>query len=248
MKLSKRIRKIIKWGPWGYRFWRDLMRAPYDRAFPTPAVMDDPTGEFPQAAELREKFPVLRAEALKVSTGQDLPNNHDIMPEQRTFFEFDKIPWKMVTLRAYGFDYPENQAQLPVMQEFLQQNRHVVSATISVFPAGKHLRPHKGPFKGVWRYHLAYLVKDLGEGRTSGELTIDGKTYYLQEGDDLLWDDTFMHEAINRSDMPRIVLLLDVLRSNHPWYLKPITHGMLFIAGRLQAIRGMRKRAAVTGG
>ncbi|MEM8871162.1 MAG: aspartyl/asparaginyl beta-hydroxylase domain-containing protein [Pseudomonadota bacterium] len=245
MTLNKRIRKIIKWGPWGYRFWRDLMRKPYDRAFQTPAVMDDPTSEFPQVEELRAEFAKLRAEALKVSTGQDLPNNHDIMPEQRTFFEFDKIPWKMVTLRAYGYDYPENQAQLPEMKDFLQRNRNVVSATISVFPAGKALRPHKGPFKGVWRYHLPYLVKDMGEGRTSCELTIDGKTYYLNEGEDLLWDDTYMHSAINRSDMPRIVLLLDILRSNHPWYLKPVTHSMLFIAGRLQAIRGMRKRAAV---
>ena len=247
MTLKKRIRKIIKQGPWGYRFWRDRMRKPYERAFPTPPVSDDMARDFPEAAELRERFTELRAEALKVSTGRELPNNHDIMPEQRTFFEHDKIPWKMVTLRAYGYNYPENLAQVPVIADFLRRNRHVVSATISVFPAGKHLRPHKGPFKGVWRYHLAYLVKDLGAGQTSAELTIDGKTYHLREGDDLLWDDTFMHEAINRSDMPRIVLLLDVMRNNHPWHLKLVTQSALNVARIGQAVRGMRQRARVGG-
>ncbi len=245
MTLKKRIRKIIKQGPWGYRFWRDLMRKPYERAFPTPPVSDNMDRDFPQAADLRADFAALRAEALKVSTGRDLPNNHEIMPEQRTFFEHDKIPWKMVTLRAYGYDYPENMALMPVMAAFLRANRHVVSATVSVFPADKHLRPHKGPFKGVWRYHLAYLVADLGDGRTSAELTIDGVTHYLAEGDDLLWDDTFMHEAINRSDMPRIVLLLDVLRHDHPWYLALVTHSVLNVARLGQAVRGMRKRAAI---
>lgn len=55
MSIERRIRKIIKWGPWGYRFWRELMRAPYEWAFPTPAVLDDVLIEFPEAAELRQE-------------------------------------------------------------------------------------------------------------------------------------------------------------------------------------------------
>lgn len=246
MKLSKRIRKFIKWGPWGYRFWRDLMRKPYAHAFQTPAVMPDVLAEFPEAAELREKFPALRAEAIKITTGRDLPSNHEIMPEQTTFYTFDKIPWKMANLRAYSFDYPENLEQMPVMADFLKRNKHVVSATISVFPGGKHLRPHKGPFKGVWRYHLPYLVEDLGDGQTSCELTIDGTQYFLKEGEDMLWDDTFMHEARNRSDKPRVVLLLDVYRRDHPWWLGWVSRTVLFVGRIAQSVRGMRKRAAVS--
>ncbi len=245
MTLKKRLRKIIKWGPWGYRFWRDLLRRPYEAAFPTPAVAPDVLSEFPQAAELREKFPQLRAEALALATGRELPANHEIMPEQTTFFKFDGIPWKMANLRAYGFDYPENMAQMPVMADFLRRNAHVVPATISVFPGGKHLRPHKGPFKGVWRYHLPYLVEDLGEGRTSCELKIDDTQYFLTEGEDLLWDDTYMHEARNRSDSPRVVLLLDVYRKDHPWWLGWVSKLVLNTAKWGQALRGMRNRATV---
>ena len=38
-------------------------------------------------------------------------------------------------------------------------------------------------------------------------MTIDGQSYHLQEGEGFLWDDTFMHSAINRSSQPRVVLL-----------------------------------------
>ncbi|WP_112323812.1 aspartyl/asparaginyl beta-hydroxylase domain-containing protein [Oceanibium sediminis] len=245
MRLKKRIRKIIKWGPWSYRFWRELMRRPYEIAFPTPAIADDILSEFPEAAELRDKYPELRAEALKISMGRELPANHEIMAAQTTFYDFDKIPWRMANLRAYGFDYPDNMAEMPIMADFLRRNPHVVSATISVFPAGKHLRPHRGPWKGVWRYHLPYLVQDLGDGRTSCELMIDGRDYFLKEGEDMLWDDTFMHSATNRSDTPRIVLLLDVYRKNHPWWLNWISRGVLGAARIGQRTQGMRAKAAI---
>lgn len=243
--MAGRLKQIIKWGPWGYRFWRELIRAPYEAAFKTPAVVDV-LPHFPAAAELREMFQEFRREALAITTGRELPSNHEIMPHQRTFFEFDQIPWKMVTLRAYGYDYPENQAQMPLMERFLKAHPEVVSATVSVFPPKKHLRPHRGPFKGVWRYHLAYLVEELGEGTTAAELVIDGTTYHLSEGDDLLWDDTFMHEAINRSDNPRIVLLLDVFRADHPWWLALLSRYILFLARLGQAFKGMRTRATVS--
>ncbi len=244
MASSTKVRKLLKWGPWGYRFWREAIRIPYEAAFKTPAVVE--IGQyFPAAKHLKTSFSEYRREALELATGRPLPANHEIMPHQRTFFDHDKIPWKMVTLRAYGYDYPDNQAQMPLMQEFLQKHPEVVSATISVFPPGKHLRPHRGPFKGVWRYHLAYLVEELENGVTAAELVIDGKTYHLKEGDDLLWDDTFMHEAINRSDNPRIVLLLDVFRHDHPWWLAWFSKYVLFLARIGQRLKGMRKRATV---
>ncbi|MEM9811591.1 MAG: aspartyl/asparaginyl beta-hydroxylase domain-containing protein [Pseudomonadota bacterium] len=240
------LQRILRWGPWHYRFWREVIRRPYNWAFRTPAVVEvEP--HFPGASELRAQFSSFQAEAVETSTGRPLPANHEIMPHQRTFFDHDQIPWQMVTLRAYGYDYPENQARMPKMQDFLVRHPEVVSAAISVFPAGKHLRPHKGPFRGVWRYHLAYLVKELEDGGTAAELTIDGKTYHLHEGDDLLWDDTFMHEAINRSDSPRIVLLLDVFRADHPWWLGWLSRLVLIAAQFGQRVGRMRERAALPG-
>ena len=114
---------------------------------------------------------------------------------------------------------------------------------MSLFPPGKVLRPHKGPFKGVWRFHLPLYVADLGDGRSSCELQIDGETYYLKEGDGFLWDDTFMHSAVNRSDQPRVVLLFDVFRRDQPVWLVVMSWIFLGIAQLWQRLQNMRQRA-----
>ena len=51
---------------------------------------------------------------------EDVPANHEIMKHQRTFYDFDKIVWGMVPLRAYGYDYPKNMARLPTLAAFFE--------------------------------------------------------------------------------------------------------------------------------
>lgn len=245
MPSQKRLRNFIRRTPLNYRFWRERIRTTYEKTLDNPPVITDVLSEFPEAAELRKGFKSFRKEALGIANNAILPANHQIMREQTTFYEFDRIPWQMITLRAYTLDYPENMALMPRMRAFLQNNPHISSAAVSVFPPGKHLRPHKGPFKGVWRYHLAYFVQDLGKGRTNAELTIDGQRYYLREGEDLLWDDTFLHEARNRGDQPRVVLLLDVIRRGMPWHLHFITRRVMRYSRLGQRLRRMRQRAKV---
>ena len=167
------------------------------------------------------------------------------MKHQRTLYEFDRKVWGMLPLRGYGYDYPDNQARIPILKDFLQRNKHVVSATVSLFPPGKVLRAHKGPFKGVLRLHLPLYVQDLGDGKTSCELMVDGTTYYLKEGETFLWDDTFLHSAVNRSNQPRVVLLFDVFRRDQPLWLVGISWGFLWIAQIYQRLQKVRIRASL---
>ncbi|MEO1293006.1 MAG: aspartyl/asparaginyl beta-hydroxylase domain-containing protein, partial [Pseudomonadota bacterium] len=177
--LPRRLRKAVKYGPWGYRFWREAARLPYNALLKTPAVVEiEPY--FPAHAELLARYETVRAEVLTHSLGKAVPANHEIMRHQKTFYDHDKIAWGMIPLRAYGLDYPKNMERFPTLGRFLKAHREVKSATISVFPPGKHLRPHKGPFKGVWRYHLGLYVKEFEDGTTAGELVVDGKKYYLR--------------------------------------------------------------------
>ena len=172
-----------------------------------------------------------------------LPANHEIMQQQRTLYEFDRKIWGMLPLRGYGYDYPANQEQIPTLKAFLKRHPDVVSAAVSLFPAGKVLRPHKGPFKGVWRYHLPLYVQELGNGKTSCELQINGIRYDLREGEGFLWDDTFMHSAVNRSDQPRVVLLFDVFRRDQPFWLIGMSWVFLWVAQLWQRLQNMRSRA-----
>ena len=47
-------------------------------------------------------------------------------------------------------------------------------------------------------------------------LWIDGKEHRLNDGDYLVWDDTYTHEVHNRTDHVRIALLLDIWRHGMP--------------------------------
>jgi aspartate beta-hydroxylase len=180
---------------------------------------------------------------LEIALSGRLPANHEIMEQQRTLYEFDRKAWGMLPLRGYGYNYPANQDLIPTLKSFLKRHPDVVSAAVSLFPPGKILRPHKGPFKGVWRFHLPLYVETLENKTTSCELMIDGVTYYLQEGEGFLWDDTFLHSAVNRSEQPRVVLLFDVFRHDQPFWLVGMSWVFLWVAQIWQHLQNMRERA-----
>lgn len=54
------------------------------------------------------------------------------------------------------------------------------------------------------------------DGSAAAVLKVDGRDYRLDDGQFMLWDDTFEHEVWNDSDSVRIVLLLDVRRRDLP--------------------------------
>ena len=118
-----------------------------------------------------------------------------------------------------------------------------MSAAISLFPPGKILHPHKGPFKGVWHFHLPLYVDILENNTTSCELIIDGVTHHLQEREAFLWDDTFVHSAINRSEQPKVVLLFDIFRHDQPFWLIGMSWVFLWVAQIWQQLQNMRERA-----
>ena len=235
--------RIIRWGPWTYRFWRELIRPLYNSTLLNPAVVNADE-HFPAHTELLDNFIEIRKEVLAIAlSGNRIPNYHEFSKHQKSFYEYDNKAWGMLPLRGYGYDYPENQNHFPTLKTFLKKHRNVVSATISFFPPGKVLRPHKGAFKFVWRYHLPVFVTELPNAGTSCELTIDSKTYFLKEGQGFLWDDTFMHSATNQSDQARVVILFDIFRSDQPLWLKLLSRLILFNAQLAQTIKNTRQKA-----
>ena len=163
------------------------------------------------------------------------------MQQQRTLYEFDRKVWGICPCGGYGYDYPANQALIP---SFLQRHPDVVSAAVSLFPREGPPAPQGSFSKGCGGI-VPLVVEDFGDGRSSCELTIDGRNYYLQEGEGFLWDDTFMHSAINRSSRPRVVLLFDVFRRDQPFWLIGMSWIFLWVAQIWQHVQNMRGRAGL---
>ncbi|MOA45217.1 Aspartyl/Asparaginyl beta-hydroxylase [compost metagenome] len=65
------------------------------------------------------------------------------------------------------------------------------------------------------------------DGLPAAVLKVDGQEYRLNEGEFMLWDDTFEHEVWNDSDQVRTVLLLDIRRRDLPRGLRILSSGII---------------------
>jgi beta-hydroxylase len=83
------------------------------------------------------------------------------------------------------------------------------TAFFSIISAGKHIPPHRGPFKGVVRHHLGLVVP---EPRERCRIRVGSEVRHWEEGRSLVFDDTYEHEVWNDTDGLRVVLFLDVVR------------------------------------
>ncbi|HUN50323.1 MAG TPA: aspartyl/asparaginyl beta-hydroxylase domain-containing protein [Candidatus Sulfotelmatobacter sp.] len=194
----------------------NVVRAIYDRRISAPSVLDA-DAYFPAAEKFAEAWPAIRDEALTVAGRLgSVPRFHEIMHEQRAISANDNRDWRMLILKAYGISFPQNMATCPTLAAVVEAAPDVISASISFLAPGKHIPPHRGPFRGVLRFYLGLCMPKKRDGSLAAVLKIDDEEYRVDNGEYLLWDDTYPHEVWNDSDQVRIVLLLDVWRRDMP--------------------------------
>jgi aspartate beta-hydroxylase len=214
-----------------------VVRALYDRSIVTPSVLETQR-YFPNAQRYIQHWRDIRDEALAAKLS-DLPRFHDIMPEQADISDNDGRDWRMLILKAYGVALPRNLARCPTTAALLAQTPEVLSCAISFLAPGKHIPVHRGPFRGILRFHLMLSMPNDETGQPACVMEIDGEPYRLAEGTSLLWDDTFPHEVWNRSTETRIALLLDVRRTNMPLHLKLATAILVAVVRWWMRLRGV---------
>ncbi|MGH9105486.1 MAG: aspartyl/asparaginyl beta-hydroxylase domain-containing protein [Acidimicrobiales bacterium] len=171
-----------------------------------------PLGTFPWVESVEAMVPAVRAELDQVLSHRDeLPNFQDISVDQASISNDDG--WKTFFLRAYGFRSEANCRRCPKTAALLDSIPGLVTGFFSILSPGKHIPPHRGPWRGVLRYHLALKVP---EPAAASGITVGGEEAHWVEGKSLLFDDGYSHEAWNGTDGVRVVLFCDVLRPLRP--------------------------------
>lgn len=205
MSLSPRLRKFI------LRYGRKLLRQVQKGIGRASLVGDQPffsAEHFPWARQLEEKWPTIRDELeVVLQRREDLPNFQDISPDQKHLAKEDN--WKTFFFFAYGLEAPGNCARCPQTIELLKQVPGAKTAFFSILSPRAHIPAHKGPYKGVVRYHLGLVVP---EPAAQCRIRVDDEIAHWQEGKSMFFDDTFEHEVWNDTDGIRVVLFMDVLR------------------------------------
>jgi beta-hydroxylase len=200
-------------------FWRQVsdhstIMAPYNvLMYLFSAVPNRPIlrlDSVPELTLLRDNWRVIRDEALALfAQGQikaaDKYNDWG-------FNSFFRTGWKRFYLKWYEQALPSAVANCPKTVALLNAIPTVKGAMFANLPSGGRLVQHRDPYAGSLRYHLGLLVpKTPGECR----IFIDGEPYSWREGEDLLFDETYLHYAENTTSDDRIILFCDVERPLH---------------------------------
>lgn len=199
-----------------YDVTADTVRWLYDRRIAAPPILDERV-YFRDAPRFQHSWMAIRDEALAVAHRlSEVPRFHELMESQTPISANDGHDWRVFVLRAYGADIPGNLARCPVTAALVRSCPDVLSASFSFLAPGKHIPPHRGPFRGVVRCHLGLSMPRGTDGRLGAILWIDGVEHRLDNGEYLVWDDTYTHEVRNRTDEIRVALLLDIWRRGMP--------------------------------
>lgn len=218
------------------------LRRIYSRHIDTPPVLDAARW-FPGHADFERQFPAIRAECIVLMREMGaIPEFHELMAEQAELSQAGGRYWRMFVLRAYGAEHRANQARCPTLARLLRAHPEVTSATLSFLESGKHIPAHRGPFRGVLRYHLGLVVPARADGGPGSVLQVAGRDHVLQEGRGLLWDDTYQHAAWNEGTSVRAVLLLDVFRPGMPAPLRLTTRAIVSSVGLTWRLTGGARR------
>lgn len=171
-----------------------------------------PTSTFEWIPRLETSWQAIRAELDGVLAYRDeLPNFQDISIDQASITDDDG--WKTFFFFAYGFRSEGNCARCPGTARLLAEIPGLTTAFFSILAPGKHIGEHRGPWRGVLRYHLALAVP---EPAAAAGIRVGGEVAHWEEGGSLLFDDGYPHEAWNDTDGVRVVLFVDVLRPLRP--------------------------------
>jgi len=209
----------------------NLVRLIYDKRIIGPAILDA-EAYFPAAGRFAAAWGEIRDEAQRVAARlQSVPRFHEFMHEQEAISANDDRDWRIFVLKAYGVELAQNMAACPRLAALVIGTPGILSASISFMAPRKHIPAHRGPFRGVIRFYLGLSVPRRADGSPAAVLTVDGKEYRVGDGEWLLWDDTYRHEALNESDRVRSVLLLDVWRRDMPLDMNLFSRALIAAAG-----------------
>ena len=175
-------------------------------------------GRFPELEPLTNSWRTLRDEALKLFDEGHIraASGHNDLG----FNSFYKRGWKRFYVKWYDEPLPSAKALCPKTVALVQSIPTINAAMFAMLPAGGTLGRHRDPFAGSLRYHLGLSTPNSDECR----IFVDGEPYAWRDGEAVIFDETYIHWAENKTDTMRVIMFCDVERPLKSRFVARINH------------------------
>lgn len=162
--------------------------------------------DFPELKVLQDNWQIIRDEALNLHSEQRISDSKDL--DDLGFNSFFRTGWKRFYLKWYGSSLPSANALCPKTVALINAIPNVKGAMFTMLPPGARLNAHRDPYAGSLRYHLGLSTPESDDCF----INVDGTDYAWKDGEAVMFDETFIHYAENKTDKNRIILFLDIKR------------------------------------
>ena len=163
------------------------------------------TKTVPGLDRLRASYPIIRQEA-KVLLDTGVFQRPPAVDEPG-YNTFEKGGWRLYPLKWYSATCAASAVRTcPQTCAVLDSIPTIRSAMFTVLPPGARLGRHHDPIASSLRYHLGLLTPNSEKCA----LMLDGTSYVWRDGEELLFDQTYLHSAANNTDIVRVILFCDV--------------------------------------
>lgn len=152
--------------------------------------------QFPWLEGFSNNWQTIKDEMLQLND-----DTYKAWPEKR-YYNFG---WKTFGLYAWGVRLDKHCRLCPETTKLLETVPNLVSAGFSSMQPNTHIKPHKGYPEGILRAHVPLVIPDPSQCA----LRVGDHIQEWREGEAWVFDDTINHEAWNKTDRVRIVLLID---------------------------------------
>ena len=206
----------------------------FSRVETTPFI--DPE-QFSWHQNVMAEWPMVQAELKALLDTDTIPNHQDIVETARPITSGNN--WLSHFFFIYGRRFDKQCNECPGTARLLQEIPGMKTAFFSILSAGKRIPPHRGPYRGVMRYHLPLLVPQDGHCG----IRVGDQVATFEEGVVLMFDDTYEHEVWNDTSGTRVVLFLDIKRPmKFPFNI--VNSVLIALIGWSPTVRKMRKNQA----
>ncbi len=157
---------------------------------------------------------------------KDFEENHElIIAELNAFLEHNQLKtyfnkhmvntnaiWKTISLRWWTIEFYKNQKAFPKTMAIVAKYPEIISLSFNQLEAKGEILPHCGDTNAIFRCHLGL---EIPATLPECGFRVKEESRSWEKGKWLIFTDANNHEAFNKSNERRIIMVMDVLRQEY---------------------------------